>query len=377
MAETPGGARFDWERIEAELAERFGGLEGARLDRALVERHAAAVRSGELSLEANRLQDPPGLPEPDEVEALDHFSDPRRRRYFEIGRQAFAEGAVAVAVLNGGMATRFGGVVKGVVEAFTGRTFLEIKRAQAGALGAAPFLVMNSFATHRETAEFLRGHNLESGVYAFVQQVSLRLTPRGELFRGADGEVSPYAPGHGDLPQALRESGILDDLRSRGVRAILLSNVDNLGAEPDPVIVGYHLEHGKAMTAEVAPTTSGEAGGAPARVDGRLQLVEGFRFPQGYDWDGLPFVNTNTAIFSLDALERDLPLSWFYVEKRVGALPAVQIEHLVGEISAFVDTSFLAIPRAGPRGRYFPVKSRRDLEELRADPVLVERFSSG
>ncbi|NRA01049.1 MAG: UTP--glucose-1-phosphate uridylyltransferase [Myxococcales bacterium] len=376
MAAEGRAGRFDWERIDAELAPRLGVRWGARLDRELIERHAAQVASGRLSLEANRLPDPPGLPDSGEIEALDGLPDARRRRYAEIGRRALAQGAVAVAVLNGGMATRFGGGVKGVVEAFAGRSFLEIKRAQARALGPVPFLVMNSFATQAPTLEFLRERGLEDDVHLILQQVSLRLTPRGELFRGPDGALSPYAPGHGDLPQALRESGLLEALRGRGVATVLLSNVDNLGAEPDPVIVGYHLESGAGMTAEVVPTIAGDAGGAPMRVRGRLQLVEGFRFPEGYDWGRMPFVNTNTALFSLDALARELPLSWFYVEKRVAEQPVVQIEHLIGEVSAFVETAFLSIPRTGPRGRYYPVKSRRDLEAMRADPRLIERFSS-
>ncbi len=376
MAVAGRTGSFDWERIEAELAPRLEGMEGARLDRELIERHAAQVASGRLSLEANRLRDPPGLPDSGEIAVLDALSDADRRRYAETGRRALAEGAVAVAVLNGGMATRFGGGVKGIAEAFAGRSFLEIKRAQASALGPAPFLVMNSFATQAATLEFLRERGLEEGVYTLLQQISLRLTPRGELFRGPDGALSPYAPGHGDLPQALRESGVLETLQRRGVATVMLSNVDNLGAEPDPVIVGYHLESGAGMTAEVAPTIAGDAGGAPMQVRGRLQLVEGLRFPEGYDWGRLPFVNTNTAFFSLDTLARELPLSWFYVEKRVAEEPVVQIEHLIGEVSAFVETAFLAIPRSGPRGRYYPVKSRGDLEEMRADPALSERFSS-
>ena len=67
---------------------------------------------------------------------------------------------VAVAVLNGGMATRFGGDVKGIIEAVGGRTFLEMKLAQARGFGRVPFLIMNSFATHARTLEFLAAHGL-------------------------------------------------------------------------------------------------------------------------------------------------------------------------------------------------------------------------
>ena len=273
------------------------------------------------------------------------------------------------------MATRFGGVVKGIIEAVGGRTFLEIKLAQARSLGPAPLLIMNSFATHAGTEQFLAERGLSDGIHSFLQNVSLRLTPDGQLFRTAEGALSPYAPGHGDFPEAMRRSGLLSRLEASGVRAVMLSNVDNLGADLDPAIVGYHLAHGRPVTIETAAALPGDVGGAPARVDGHLQVVEGFRFPRGYDFSRLRYSNTNTFLFSLEGLKVDHPLHWFYVEKEVEGEIAVQFERLVGEISAFVDAAFLATPRGGAAGRFFPIKNREALERLRADPVLVERFT--
>jgi UTP--glucose-1-phosphate uridylyltransferase len=130
-----------------------------------------------------------------------------------------------------------------------------------------------------------------------------------------------------------------------------------------------------AAPAELAATLPADVGGAPAFVGGRLRIVEGFRFPPGFDFAGVPFMATNTFAISLELLERDHALSWFYVEKTVEARTAVQMERLVNELSSFVPTSYLATPRSGPRGRFFPIKTRADLEALRADEGLVRRFS--
>ena len=60
--------------------------------------------------------------------------------------------------------------------------------------------------------------------------MSLRLTPAGELYF-EDGKPSPYATGHGDLPEALRKSGLLERfLASRGDGYVWIANLDNLGA---------------------------------------------------------------------------------------------------------------------------------------------------
>ena len=167
----------------------------------------------------------------------------------------------------------------------------------------------------------------------FHQFVSLRLDPSGELFRDVDGALSLYAPGHGDLFRALRTPGVSTAFRDRGVRVVTVSNVDNLGARVDPVVVGAHLLAGRPLTCEVA-RKEGDVGGAPVRVDGRLQLVEGPRFPPSFDQELVPVFNTNTALLGLEALDADYDLSWLYVVKDVDGRDAVQLERLYHEVSA-------------------------------------------
>ena len=194
----------------------------------------------------------------------------------------------------------------------------------------------------------------------FSQFVSLRLESDGSLFREADGEVSLYGPGHGDLLDAVRVSGMLEELRGRGVDIATVSNVDNLGARVDPVVIGAHVLGGGPVTLEVA-RKEGDLGGAPARVDGRPVMLEGPRFPLGFDQGSIPVFNTNTAVLDLDVLDRPLELSWLYVEKDVDGRSAVQLEQLYHELSWSVPTRFLEVPRRGPRGRFFPIKTPDDL----------------
>ncbi len=104
-------------------------------------------------------------------------------------------------------------------------------------------------------------------------------------------------------------------------------------------------------------------GGAPVRVDGRLQLVEGPRFPPSFDQERVPVFNTNTAVFDLDALDLDHDLTWLYVEKEVEGRPAVQLERLYHEVSALVPTTYLEVPRAGAA---WPVLPDQDAGRPRA-----------
>ncbi|MDQ5820037.1 MAG: UTP--glucose-1-phosphate uridylyltransferase, partial [Actinomycetota bacterium] len=285
------------------------------------------------------------------------------RTHEAAGRDSIERGEVAAAVLNGGMATRFGGVVKGIVEAVDGRSFLEWKLLDAEHAGI-PMVVMNSFATDEATREFVSALEVPPPLF-FTQSVSLRLNPDGSLFVDADGTAAPYAPGHGDFVASLRREGILEELRARGVRLLLLSNVDNLAARVDPAVVGAHLAGGRPVTLEVTEKAPGDTGGAPALVDGQPMAVEGFRFPSDFDQDQIPVFATNCFVFDVDVLDRDYDLTWLYVEKEIAGRRAVQLEQLVNEVTRFQPTTFVRVPRTGLQGRFFPVKTPADLEAAR------------
>jgi UTP--glucose-1-phosphate uridylyltransferase len=333
----------------------------------------ARVADGSLSPESNRVR---GTVEPPLPEEITPLPEPRSSKYGEAREAGLAllrEGRVASAVLNGGMATRFGGVVKGVVEAVDGRSFLEIKLDQARRIGEelgvdVPVAVMTSYATDTATRSFLGDRGVAEPLY-FSQYVSLRLQPDGDLFRTEDGRVSLYSPGHGDFLPAIRRSGTLQTLWDRGVRVLMVSNVDNLPARLDPVVIGMHVLAGRPMTAEVV-ANEGEVGGAPARVDGRVRLLESMQMPEGFDHSTLPVTNVNTITFDLEALDRDFDLTWLYVLKSVGDRKAVQLERLYHEASAFLPTTYLKVPALGPRGRFLPIKTPQDLVD--AQPVLHE-----
>jgi UTP--glucose-1-phosphate uridylyltransferase len=338
---------------------------------------ASRVASGRLSRASNVVEGEVEPPRPGDITPLPVAGSPDDAELRAAGVEALRAGRVASVVLAGGMATRFGGVVKGVVEAHAGRSFLGWKLGEVDRLAddldaEIPTAVMTSFSTDRLTREHVRALDVPEPIW-FSQFVSLRLERDGSLFLGEEGHASPYAPGHGDLVDAIRTSGAVKMLRRRGVEIVAVSNVDNLGARLDPAVVGAHLRSGSAMTSEVA-RKEGDMGGAPARVDGRLMLLETPRFPPGFDHDRITVFNTNTATFDLDVFDRSYDLTWLYVEKEVEGRTAVQLEHLYHELASFVPATFLEVPRTGPRGRFFPIKTPDDLD--RAQDPLAEMLAS-
>ncbi|MCA9614269.1 MAG: UTP--glucose-1-phosphate uridylyltransferase [Myxococcales bacterium] len=343
------------------LLDRFG------FDEKTFETLRARLRAGELGDATNRIRGRVEPPAPEDVTPLPPRGSAAREELAAAGRAAIAAGKVGAIVLAGGMATRFGGVVKAAVEALDGLTFLELKlkdlqAAARDAGGKVPAFLMTSFATHDDVTRLAAKGSTDSvPVETFPQLISLRLQPDAELFRDRAGNLSPYAPGHGDLPEAIRRSGLLERFMAGGGELLFMSNVDNLTATLDPAVVGAHLAGKKPVTAEMAPNSPGDKGGAPARVDGVPQIVEGFRFPSDFDQDSIPVFNTNTLVFDAKALADDFRLTWFAVTKKVDELPAIQLERLVGELTAFLPATFLRVEREGEDARFQPAK---DPEEL-------------
>jgi UTP--glucose-1-phosphate uridylyltransferase len=285
-----------------------------------------------------------------------------------IGQAALARGEVGVVVLAGGMATRFGGVVKAVVEVVPGWSFLRLKLAGIQAVAernacTIPVFLMTSFATSDEIQLAVRElAHLRTPVEIVEQSVTMRLTSNGDIFYDSPGKPSLCATGHGDLLPTLRASGSLARFRQSGGRMLMISNVDNLAASLDPRVIGAHCRGGKSVTVEVVRKEAGDRGGIPARVDGHLQIVEEFRLPEDFDSSQVPFFNTNTFVFDAAAIDREFDLEWFFVRRKVGGQETIQAERLLGQVTAFLATQFLVVERHGRDGRFLPVKDREELQ---------------
>lgn len=338
---------------------------------ALVDR----LRAGELGAAPSLPSGPEPLSEGD-VEPWPEPGSARHRALSALGLEALRRGEVASAVVAGGAGTRFGGAVKGLVPVLGDRTFLDLKledarRAGDGAGRPVPVAVMTSALTHDAIVERLRA---DPAVLVFRQRMLPRLTPELELARDEGGAISLAPAGHGDFFRALRDSGVGAALLSRGVRVLYFTNVDNLAATLDPAVLGAHLALGKAMTVEVTarrgPGGKLDAGAAPLRVAGRVQLVEQVR-PEEHR-----LISTNNLAFDLAALlARELPLPWRVARKTAEGRTVLQLEQVTGEVTGLVGpdgapllpSAYLEVPRGDPeQTRFEPVKEREDLPRVAA-----------
>ncbi len=295
--------------------------------------------------------------------------EPGSARYQELhqrGVDALRSGQCALAVLAGGMATRMGGVIKALVPAAHGKTFLELRLQERSSLGVRygtppPLWLMTSHATHEGIERALGSALNPPHVSLFRQGLSVRLDEHGRVFRSATGEPSLHAPGHGDFVDCLKRSGLLDDFVSRGGKYVLSTNLDNLGGGLDPVLIGMQLESACAVTCEVV-AREGDRGGSPVLLDGRPVVLEDFRLPVGFDGAAVSAFSINN--FGFDAkqlLQLDMDWTYFEVVKQVDGKHAVQYERLINEVTFGLTTRYVRVPRTGPGSRFLPVKDHEEL----------------
>ena len=106
-----------------------------------------------------------------------------------------------------------------------------------------------------------------------------------------------------EIPNLLRNGVLAGLLAERpGLRYLMLHNIDTLGADLDPGLLGLHIQSGAGLSFEVISRRIEDRGGGLARVDGRVRLVEGLAMPREEDEFQLSYYNSMTTWIDIDRL---------------------------------------------------------------------------
>jgi hypothetical protein len=328
-------------------------------DRVQHEQVRADLRGGRIGLAQNRL---PASTEIRDVAVSDvtDASSGLPEMLRDLGLQALREGAVAVVTLAAGAGSRWtqgAGVVK-ALNPFCKlggrhRSFVEVhlaksRRVSCEAGVSLPHVITTGYLTHAPIQTYLEvnaGHGYPGSLFLSPgRAVGLRLAPMTRDLRFAweempqqlldeqaqkmrdslhaaliawaqqMGEGSDYTDnlplqclhpvGHWYEVPNLFKNGVLARLLAERpqLRVLMLHNIDTVGADVDPVLLGAHLHSGATMTVEVITRRVEDRGGGLARVDGQLRLIEGLALPREEDEFRLSYYNSNTFWLDIDRL---------------------------------------------------------------------------
>jgi hypothetical protein len=350
-----GKAESATDQTLAALLEQHG------FDRVQHEQIRTDLKEGRIGLAQNRL--PPNaviedVQEGDVADASNLQAD--TSGLAALGLTALKNGEVAVVTLAAGAGSRWtqgAGVVKALHPfcklAGRHRTFMETHLAKSRRVSREagiplPHIFTTSYLTHAPTEEFLARQNhygyqgpllLSPGKSVglrmiptvrdlrFVweempqqildgQQQKVRDSLRHALINWASsaGEAGDYTDnlplqclhpvGHWyEVPNLLRNGVLARLLAERPqLKYLLLHNIDTLGADVDPALLGQHIRSGAALTFEMITRRLEDRGGGLARVNGRVRLVEGLAMPREEAEFALSYYNSNTCWIDLDKL---------------------------------------------------------------------------
>lgn len=333
---------------------------------------------------------------------IEPYLDPQRLEDVRIDPYAAKDAfdKLVVINLNGGLGTSMGmDRAKSLLPVRDGKSFLEIIVEQVLAARRAtgarlPLLFMNSFRTQADTLEVLAQYPelpVDGLPLDFLQnkEPKLRTDDLTPVEWEADPSLEWCPPGHGDLYTALQTSGVLEKLLAAGYRYATISNSDNLGTVPNPVIAGWFAASGAPYAAELCRRTAADRKGghlAIRKADGRLILRDTAQTPaeeMDYftDEHRHPFFHTNNLWFDLQKLDEVLkandgvmPLPLIRNEKTVDpadktSTPVYQIESAMGAaIEVFEGATAIVVGR----DRFLPVKATSDLLLVRSDAYALD-----
>ncbi|MEO5803692.1 MAG: UTP--glucose-1-phosphate uridylyltransferase [Verrucomicrobiota bacterium] len=417
-------------------------------DRAQHEQIRADLKDGRIGLSQNRLPQSTTIEDVHEGDVIVAPSE-KPGDFYAAGKRAISEGKVAVVTLAAGSGTRWtqgAGVVK-ALHPFCKlgghhRTFIETHLAKSRRVAkefgrAMPHIFTTSYLTHSAIEKFLarqKNYNYSGQLLLSKgRSIGLRMIPTERDLRFAweempqqlldeqaqkvreslhmaliswarhSGEASDYTEnlpgqclhpvGHWyEIPNLLRNGTLLKLLSGNpNLKYLLLHNIDTLGANVDPALLGLHISSGACLSFEVITRRIEDRGGGLARVNGNIRLVEGLAMPREEAEFNLSYYNSMTTwielaklleVFKLSRVDlsdeekvsaairnlgarmptyitlKDVKKRWGHGQEDI--FPVAQFEKLWGDMTALpeVDCKFIVVPRS--RGQQLKDQAQLD-----------------
>lgn len=289
--------------LEAELEK----IDFAHLDKLIKD---YVLKKPEISIPSDLEPAPyfPLVPENDEQKKL--YADAGN-----YGRKLISEGKVACLIVAGGQGTRLGyDGPKGTypIGPVSGRSLFEyfaysIRCNEAKYNTEISWYIMTSLLNNQQTVEFFEKNKYfgldKKQVFFFVQGTMPAIDYQGKLLMNSKSSLCLSPDGHGGTLLALKKSGALDDMKSKGIEYISYFQVDNpLVPVLSPLFIGLHAMQKSDMSAiMLAKTNAFEKLGNFCLANGKLQIIEYSDLPdelaQSVDENGkLRFISGSPAI---------------------------------------------------------------------------------
>lgn len=229
----------------------------------------------------------------DKIEPIDYvdkekLKEEETNEYTILGKKEIIEGKLAVVTMAGGQGTRLGhNGPKGtfMVNITPQQSIFEIlcnklKKAKEEYNVYIPWYIMTSKDNNEQTISFFEENQYfgypKSNIMFFVQGELPMLDTEGKILVNETGLIKEAANGHGGIFATMLDNGVNYDMKTRGIKWIFISGVDNILANyVDPLFIGL-AENKKVLAAgkSVVKRSPDEKVGVFCKKNGKPSVIE-------------------------------------------------------------------------------------------------------
>ena len=249
-----------------------------------------------------------------------------RKIYIDLGEEVIKNNQYAVVTMAGGQGTRLGhkgpkGTFKIDVEPEAKYLFQilseNLEKANKKYNVVLPWYIMTSTENNKETIKFFEEHKYfgypKEKVKFFVQGNLPLIFTNGDLVIDIDYSIKEAADGNGCIYKAMRESGIIEEMKQNNIKWIFIGAVDNVLLNMvDPVLIGLTIfEKNQVASKSIAKNSPKEKVGVFCKANGVPSVIEYSELPEDMakqiDEEGeLLFGEAHIMcnLFSIEALDK-------------------------------------------------------------------------
>ena len=331
-----------------------------------------------------------------------------KERFDELGERAIVSGQYAVVTMAGGQGTRLGHTgPKGTFKLDVygkGKYLFEIlsenlKEANKKFNTIIPWYIMTSKENNDETQEFLEKHNYfgydKNSVMLFKQGELPLVNTEGKMLIGKNLKIKEASDGNGGVFTSLRTTGMLADMKERGVKWIFIGGVDNAILKmADITLLGMAIDKDVQIASKsVVKANPHERVGVFCKMNNHPKVIEYSELPEKMaeevDENGeLKYGESHIMcnLFTIDAIEKisKEPLIYHSAFKKNSYIDENGKEVIPEEpnsykFEAFIFDAFelfddIAILRGKREDDFAPVKNKEGVDSPKTAKELYEKY---
>lgn len=326
----------------------------------------------------------------------------------ELGEKVITSGQYAVVTMAGGQGTRLGhNGPKGTFKLDVygkGKYLFEIlaenlKEANKKYNITIPWYIMTSKQNNDETKDFLEKNNYfgydKKSVMLFEQGELPLVDTKGKMLISKELKIKEASDGNGGVFSSLRTTGMLADMKERGVKWIFIGGVDNAILKmADVTLLGMAIyKNVQIASKSVVKVNPHEKVGVFCKMNGHPRVIEYSELPEKMaeevDNEGeLKYGESHIMcnLFTIDAIEKisKEPLIYHSAFKKNSYINEERKEVIPQEpnsykFEAFIFDAFelfddIAILRGKREDDFAPVKNKEGVDSPKTAKELYEKY---